>query len=435
LRAAILPHGVTPAAAARNLPAMLPDDTDEALAATAAAIAREPASPSAHFARGELLRRLGLPRDALEAHRRALALRPGWAAAWRAIGQCLADRGDAALARAAFGRARALRPAPGFPGRPDAPRDGRAPRLGYLGGDFHDGPRAPFLLALLRGHAARGDEVRVYARQRVRDAMTEAMMAAAPRWDFVDGEDGEALARRIREGDLDWLVDLDDPLPGGILERCPFAWAGPGEAPLPAVPDARAPVFGRFGGLALLDDAVLPAWGAILRAVPEGRIVLGDAALNDARVRERLARRLASHGADPARLELRGPVPWTDLLADHAGIDVVLDPFPRGDAHAACAALWMGVPVVTMAGVAPASRQVAAILAAAGLADLVARTPREYAALAAALARDAARRGALRLSLRARLRDGPLGDGRELAAAVGRACRKRAAQAVRGTAA
>jgi protein O-GlcNAc transferase len=411
------------------------DDTDEALAATAAAIARDPASPAAHAARGELLRRLGLPCDALEAYRRALALRPGWASAWRAIGQCLADRGDARLARAAFARARALRPAQDFPGRPDAPRAGQAPRIGYLGSDFLEGVRAPFLLALLRGHAARGDEVRVYARQRARDATTEAMMAASPRWSFVDGQDDEALARRIREDGVDGLVDLDDTRPGGILERCPFAWAGPQEAPTPAAADARPPAFGRFGSLALLDDAVLPAWGAILRAVPEGRLVLGDAALNDARVRERLARRLASHGADPARLELRGPVPWTDLLADHAGIDVVLDPFPRGDAHAACAALWMGVPVVTMAGVAPASRQVASILAAAGLADLVARTPREYAALAAALARDAGRRGALRLSLRARMRDGPVGDGRELAAAVARACGERAAEAVRGTAA
>lgn len=418
---------------------MLPDDTDEALAATAAAIARDPASPSAHAARAGLLRRLGLPCEALDAYRRALALRPAWADAWQAIGHCLADRGDAAHARAAFSRARALRPdrreAPLAGTARESPHAGDAPRIGYVGTCFHDGPRAPFLLALLRGHAARGDEVRVYARQGSRDTMTEALMAAAPRWAFAGDLDDEALARRIREDGLDGVVDLDDPLPGGVLERCPFAWAGPQEAPSPAVPGARAPAFGRFGSLAPLDDATLHAWGAILRAVPEGRLVLGDAALNDPRARERLARRLASHGADPARVELRGPVPWPDRLAEHAGIDVVLDPFPRGDAHAACAALWMGVPVVAMAGVAPATRQVAGILAAVGLEDLVARTPREYAALAAALARDAARRAALRLSLRARMRDGPLGDGRGLAAEAGRACLERAAGTVRGTAA
>ena len=430
---------MTVPAAPRNLRAMHPDDTDEALAATAAAIARDPTSPSAHAARGDLLRRLGLPCEALDAYRRALALRPAWADAWRAIGHCLADRADAAHARAAFARARALRPDRREAALAGTAREsagaGDAPRIGYVGGDFHDGPRAPFLLALLRGHAARSDEVRVYARQRARDTMTEAMMAAAPRWAFVDGEGDEALARRVRADGLDGLVDLDDPLPGGVLARCPFAWAGPEDAPSPAVADARPPVFGRFGRLALLDDAALHAWGAILRAAPEGRLVLADAALNDPRVRERLARRLASHGADPARVELRGPVPWADRLAGHAGVDVVLDPFPAGDADAACAALWMGVPVVTMAGVAPASRQVAAILARVGLDDLVARTPREYAALASALARNAARRGALRLSLRARMRGGPLGDGRGLAAAVVRACRERAAGAVRGTAA
>lgn len=418
---------------------MHPDDTDEALATTAAAIAREPASPSAHAARGDLLRRLGLPCEALDAYRRALALRPAWADAWQAIGHCLADRGDAAHARAAFARARALRPDRREATLAGTAREsaspGNAPRIGYVGGDLHDGPRAPFLLALLRGHAARGDEVRVYARQRARDAMTEALMAAAPQWTFVGGEGDEGLARQARDDGLDGLVDLDAPLPGGVLERCPFAWAGPEDAPSPAVPESRPPVFGRFGSLASLDGATLHAWGTILRAVPEGRLLLGDAALNDPRVRERLARRLASHGADPARVGLRGPVPWADHLAGHAGVDVVLDPFPAGDAHAACAALWMGVPVVTMAGVAPASRQVAAILASVGLDDLVARTPREYAALASALARDAARRGALRLSLRAQMRACPLGDGRALAAAVVRACRERAAGAVRGTAA
>jgi predicted O-linked N-acetylglucosamine transferase (SPINDLY family) len=75
----------------------------------------------------------------------------------------------------------------------------------------------------------------------------------------------------------------------------------------------------------------------------------------------------------------------------------------------------MGVPVVTLAGDRHAGRMVASVLTHVGLAELVARTPEEYVAKAAALAADPARLREWRAGMRPRLRSSPLLDCRGFA--------------------
>jgi protein O-GlcNAc transferase len=65
--------------------------------------------------------------------------------------------------------------------------------------------------------------------------------------------------------------------------------------------------------------------------------------------------------------------------------------------------MWMGVPVVTLAGQTHVSRVGASLLGAVGLGELIASTPQEYVDIAVGLARDGARRKALRGSMRDRM--------------------------------
>jgi predicted O-linked N-acetylglucosamine transferase (SPINDLY family) len=83
-----------------------------------------------------------------------------------------------------------------------------------------------------------------------------------------------------------------------------------------------------------------------------------------------------------------------------------------------CHGLWMGVPVVTLAGAKPLSRAGLSLLSTAGLPELVAESGDEYVQLAAELAGDPERRAALRATLREKLRASPLMDERRFAANV-----------------
>jgi predicted SAM-dependent methyltransferase len=99
-------------------------------------------------------------------------------------------------------------------------------------------------------------------------------------------------------------------------------------------------------------------------------------------------------------------------------VDIALDTYPYNGTTTTCEALWMGVPVVTLAGPTHVTRVGASLLERVGLGELVATSPEEYVARASALARDSARLRALRKDLRARLQASPLMDRARFARAV-----------------
>jgi predicted O-linked N-acetylglucosamine transferase (SPINDLY family) len=159
--------------------------------------------------------------------------------------------------------------------------------------------------------------------------------------------------------------------------------------------------FGSFNTTAKLSPEVLRTWVEILDRVPGSVLVLKASSLVDPRLREQVAARMAGWGLDPSRLEIMAPTPRpADHLALYAGVDIALDPFPYNGTTTTCEALWMGVPVVTVAGDRHCGRVGAALLRAAGLDELVAADLRAYVDLACEIASDRQRLGTLRLGLR-----------------------------------
>ena len=136
-------------------------------------------------------------------------------------------------------------------------------------------------------------------------------------------------------------------------------------------------------------------------------------------VRADFLQRFAAAGVDPARIEFPE---WrndlVDAIEDHVTIDIALDPTPYNGTTTTCEALWMGVPVVTLAGDRHSARVGASLLRHAGLGEWVAKTPADYVAIAVALAADRDRLGALRGSLRQRLAASPVCDANRLARAI-----------------
>jgi predicted O-linked N-acetylglucosamine transferase (SPINDLY family) len=168
--------------------------------------------------------------------------------------------------------------------------------------------------------------------------------------------------------------------------------------------------FASFHTLAKLNDRLLEWWARILTQVPESRLLLVASGLDEASSRQRLLDFFAGHGIRPGRLDFKGRRSLEQYLATHGGVDLLLDCHPFTGHTIGCHALWMGVPVVTLAGETHSSRMVASVLANLGLSDLIARTPDEYVKIAAGLAGDLPRLSGLRSILRERMKASPLTD-------------------------
>ena len=105
-------------------------------------------------------------------------------------------------------------------------------------------------------------------------------------------------------------------------------------------------------------------------------------------------------------------------------IDVALDTYPYHGTTTTCEAMWMGVPVVSLAGRTHVSRVGVSLLSNVGLPELVANTPEEYISIASDLAADPTRLNGLRGSLRSKMSSSPLMDGARFAADVEAAYRQ-----------
>jgi len=185
-------------------------------------------------------------------------------------------------------------------------------------------------------------------------------------------------------------------------------------SPLPARTSGYI-TFGCFNNLTKVNDGVVALWSRVLTAVPDSRLFLKSRQLKEDAARQGIAERFASHGIGADRLILEGPVPRAEYLAAYARMDIALDPFPFPGGTTSAEALWMGVPVLTLAGDHFLSRQGVGIMANTGLPDWIASDPDDYVARAVAHAADLSGLAALRASLRERFVNSPICDARRFA--------------------
>lgn len=453
---------------------------DHAAAALAFAEAaeRHPQLAEAHRNLGLALFKCGRLEAAVDALRGAVARDPGNVTAHTNLVFALDLDPRVSLAEAMAERGRwAARHAQALPRRDHAnSRDPeRRLRVGYVSGDFKAHSAAEALAPVILGHSP-AFEVVCYSQVRMPDAVTEKFRAAVPHWREARAMDDVALERRIRDDAIDILVDLSGftegsrlpvfarkpapvqvqawgyPLGSGLAamdylfsdpvlipaeSRALFVeticdlpgfmpFAPPADSPALTPPPADANGFVTFGSmnrLTKINDAVLETWAEILGRVPTAQLIAKDPGFDAADARAHVLARLTARGVAPARLVLRGTTSRREHLAAYAEIDVALDPFPQSGGVTTFESLWMGVPVVTLAGGRPQGRASASILATVGLEGTTATSPEAYVDAACAWAGDPQRLRAARATLRERLRVSPLCDHATYVAAVERTYR------------
>lgn len=447
----------------------LADRVDEAEECYRAALELEPERAEAHYNYGNLLHRTGRIGEAIERYRRALELKPDFARAHSNLVYALnfsAAYSPEAIWREhrEWARRHAARFAREIRPHPNSLRTDRVLRVGYVSPNFRDHAVSCFFEPTLRHHDRERIAVFCYSDVRRPDATTERLRAYPCTWRDTAQLDDEGLAELVRADAIDILVDLTGHTDGHrllLFARKPapvqVTWNGyanttgldtmdyritdphadpPGltdhlhserlvrlpevymafEPPAASPEVAAAPVlrngyvtFGSFNALAKIGPQVIRVWARLLAAVPGARLLV--LTVPEGRTRARLLEAFAACGVEPGRIELRPRLPFAQFLAEHARADIALDPFPFCGTTTTCQTLWMGVPVITLAGRTHVSRVGASLLANAGLPELVARDEQDYVARAATLAADPARLQQLRAGLRERLARSPVTDG------------------------
>jgi predicted O-linked N-acetylglucosamine transferase (SPINDLY family) len=204
------------------------------------------------------------------------------------------------------------------------------------------------------------------------------------------------------------------------LPRSCLVYQAPEVAPAVVERPAGGPVtFGSFNDLSKVSAAAVACWSEILRRVPGSRLLIKARQLAGEEERNVWQARFEAQGVEAERLILRSRTEsQREHLAMYGEVDIALDAIPRTGGATTAEALWMGVPVISLAGERFIERLSATMLGAVGLDGLVAATTAEYVEKAVVLAADAERLRELRQGLRARMQDSPLCDARGLAQAL-----------------
>jgi predicted O-linked N-acetylglucosamine transferase (SPINDLY family) len=459
-----------------NLATALKDkgDLDAAIDAFREGIRCDPKIPQAHNNLGNVLRDQGRIADAIAAYRDALRLQGDFQTAHSNLLYATHFLGDYDGSRILADH-RAWASAFAEPlTRAASPRDNdRSPdrklRIGYVSPDLQDHVVGRFLLPLLDAHDRAQFEVHCFTNVTRGDHVTDRLRARAEHWHVTAGRSDADVASLVRQHRIDILVDLSLHSAGNrllVFARKPapvqVSYLGyPGTTGMSAIdyrltdvyldpPDRNDEFYaerswrlprtywcyqpptsayalqpppsrnnGRitFGCLNHFGRVVpaLATWAEVLRLVSDSRLILHaahgshrNAALQIFRDRE----------VDPTRIEFVPRQSIADYFATYNRIDVALDPFSYNGGTTTCDALWMGVPVVTMAGDIAVRRSGVSILSNVGLPEFIAPDRDAYIRLARELANDADRLTTLRSSLRDRMLASPLMDKNTFAADV-----------------
>lgn len=344
---------------------------------------------------------------------------------------------------------------------------GKTIRIGYLSPDFRDHPIAFFIEPLLAAHDRSRFDVFCYQMVAMPDAVTTRLQTYPATWRDISMMDDNEAARAIRSDQLDVAIDLAGHSRGGRIElfarrlapvqvsylghpmttglaemdyrltdsiadppgedtsgyveelvRMPKCFccfsipqSAPDVGPLPAERNGFV-TFGSLQAMAKVNERVVELWAKVMLAVPGSRLLMARNALTAA-TQERLRGLFSAQGVGAERITFHQQVePGGGHWKFYNQIDVSLDTIPFTGHTTACQSLFMGVPIVTLAGASHRQRLVATVLTHAGHPEWIAHTSEEYVEIVRRLAGDIGALAKLRGNLREELTASALCDAR-----------------------
>ncbi len=343
-------------------------------------------------------------------------------------------------------------------------------RIGILSADISAHPVGLMSVRVLESLPRDLIDLVVYSDNRRADQITHRIRNCSSAWRDIAGVSNDQVEHWICEDDLDCLIDMSGftnakrlPLLSQRVAPKQLTWLG-NVGPLgvngcdgfiadrtilpdraepwdhePAIlvatswasfdPPSNAPIrdqlpldrngfvtFGSFNNPAKIQSTTIRAWATVLKKLPNSRLVLKYASLDSPVVNGRIRKSFADEGIDAERLSFQGASPFPEMLECYLDqVDVALDTFPFNGGLTTLLALWMGVPVVTYPGHCMAGRQTTSILNTIGACDFIAPDAEQFAEKVNALSSNSGVIRDCRKTLRDRIANSALLDGRRLA--------------------
>lgn len=345
-------------------------------------------------------------------------------------------------------------------------------RIGYVSGDFRRHSVMYFLSPLLRGHHRNQFEIFCYSNVDCEDEVTADTRRLDVVWRDIAAISDVEVAHAIVRDEIDILVDLGGHTGSSRLTvfaskpapvQCSYlgypnttglqtidyrlvdSVTDPPEsiengADMPhsaealvridpvflcfQAPEMDIPVhadppclesgfvtFGTFNNNKKIDIETARAWAALLREIPQSRLLLKCRSYGSEEARRYVLEMLAAEQIAEHRVTfLPGDVGFKSHMERYRHLDIALDTYPYNGTTTTMESLWMGVPVVTLSGKQHASRVGRSILSAVGYPEWAAESAEDFVRCAKELAGQPHTLSLLRSSLRERLRASPLMD-------------------------
>jgi predicted O-linked N-acetylglucosamine transferase (SPINDLY family) len=337
-------------------------------------------------------------------------------------------------------------------------------KIGYVSPDFRKHSVAFFIEPALSFHTREKYETFCYSDMLFPDTVTQRIQNHSDQWRNISGMSDEHVSEMILNDRIDILIDLaghtgknrmlmfsrkpapvqvswigypgttglsvmdykivdnyTDPegmteqfytekllrMPESFLCYLPFQ-ESPEIKPLPSLTKGSI-TFGSFNNFSKMSNETLDSWARLLNELSGSHLILKSQALTVKESRDRVIDIFKKENVSEDRIEFMSFVPSYQTHLDlYNRIDIALDTFPYNGTTTTCEALWMGVPVVTLAGNSHVSRVGVSLLSNAGIPELIAKDIDEYVSIASGLANDTERLIMLRHNLRQMISRSPL---------------------------
>ena len=344
-------------------------------------------------------------------------------------------------------------------------------RIGYVSPDFRLHSVNYFFEPVLEAHDKNKIEIFCYAEVDKPDNVTKRLQKLADNWVSTVGMSDKEIAEKISSDKIDILIDLAGHTKGNRLlvfahKPAPVqvSWIGyPNTTGINAIdyritdsiadpeiltdkyhteelvrlpkgflcfkPNENSPnvspspyeknkyiTFGSLSDSAKVSQEVIKTWSVILKSVPNSCLFLKSRALAENETRLWYLDMFEKFEISRNRIKFSGLVQsFTEHLDAYKNIDISLDTFPYSGTATTSEALWMGVPIITLAGDRFAGRTGASILTQIGLKDLITKDKDSYIKTAVTLAGNLSHLNYLRNNLRSQISKSQFFNNKEFA--------------------